>query len=236
MLKYFLNINPARKEDILWISTIILISTSFSYLFSFLLYRYLGDEIRFNIFNVIPIYVWIYPIVLGILFIALFRTVMICLVARIKISKNFIPIYIKIIQIGFLCISLLIPIILISTNKMVITTFGLSKVVSLNKSLVIGMIFAILFGLLWFLGLSFTIKRFLQIRMKKIKAFAVNLISSIFAGIVVGALTFLSIPVEKYEITFAREALLLKQKLGLITPSDLERQLNKYKEQRNITD
>jgi len=96
MLNNLLKVTPVRSQNILWLSALLFVSIVSSYLFPFIIKKYLGSELVFNIFNIIPIHIWILLIISSVISIALLRAFVICFVAKLNLSDNYLPIFVKI--------------------------------------------------------------------------------------------------------------------------------------------
>lgn len=207
MNKAFLFLNVKQNifiKDYLKILLLIFTSCILSYILVFIT-KYVMEEIQFNIFKVIPIYIWMYLISVSILSISVVRTLLLSLFIRNSFQKTyFMEMNYHIIKYGFLSMPLLFPIILIYANQIVFNIVH----IEVKNSLYLGIVFLFLFLMLWIFFLGTTIKSFLENKYSKMKSFFINIFTSFLTSLLVGVISFsYFIDVKQYEKSFYSEAL-----------------------------
>lgn len=227
-MKIFYIKENINKYDYIRLFCILILSIATSYLFV-TQSLFSPKDIKFNVFEVIPLHVWILLIILNISILSIIRAFLLKLFSKKIISYQ--SILIHIIQYGLFAMPFLIGLILILANKYILDTFP--QPINLENSLFFGIIYSLFFFFIWIMFLGATIKSSLLQNYKFIISLAITIGTSTVAIAISSCISFLSIiSIEKYEVPVIIKILDTQVQMNLISENMKEDALKKYIEEK----
>jgi len=226
MLSFLKVTEYLSMKDYLKLILLIISSMLMSYLMVNLIINIFNDELYFNIFNVMPILYWIGIFLLTLLPTAFIRPILLGIFAKLKFDKlYFKEMIFHIFKYGFFSLPFLIPVILILGNIIVLNIIQ----VSAAKTLFIGLLFAIVFFLIWVFFLGTTIVKFLRKKFSLPVSILINISTSVITTLIITSISFSYFTnIDRYELLFVKEAINSLQKTGKLSDEKAKCLLEKY--------
>lgn len=207
-ISFFKIKSKVTSKDYKYMLNLFIISLISSFTLSNVIVTYLGNELYFNIFNAISIQYWLLWLLIGILHIALIRTILISIFTMFIFSKAYyLEIFMHIVKYAFLIIPIYVIMILIVGNHLFIENF-ISEV-KLFKLNILAVLSIVLYLLIWIYFLGTSTKFFFNRKYSKFTGFIINIIISFLTTIILGLSLFslYEININKHEESIKRELL-----------------------------
>lgn len=205
ILNFFKMKSKVISKDFLNLTNLFIISLILSFFNSYLIDKYLSDELLFNILDAISLTNWIFWLIINFILIAIIRGIILGIFTKIKFKKNyFLEIFIHVLKYCLLMMPFFILMIVITGNQIFID--NAPKQLNLDtydfiKMKIISLISIISWLIIWIYYLNTSIKIFLERQYSKLIVIPVNFFISFLTISIVGYITIKSnmIDIKKYE-------------------------------------